>query len=213
MSRKRRTKHGGPGDVPDVQIVFGGCSRPKPSVGLTFDGTAGVSTSHFDLNALYAALDSERLARSLSWTQLTRDINALFREVPCHPIATSTITGLKGKREVIGNAALQMLVWLDRTPESFMPGHNNSANPAEVLPRLGPDRILRFDTPAIYRAIDAVRVERDLSWRQVAEEIGGVNAAQLTRFAKGAGIGIVTIGRIALWLGRPVASFTMATSL
>jgi hypothetical protein len=173
---------------------------------------AGVSISNFDLDALFAALDSERRARSLSWSGLTRDINALFRDVPCHPIATSTITGLKGKREVIGNAALQMLVWLDRTPESFRPGHDTSANPAEVLPRLGPDRILRFDTPAIYRAIDAVRLERDLSWRQVADEIGGVTAAQLTRFAKGAGIGFVAVGRIAQWLARPVASFTVASS-
>ncbi len=112
-----------------------------------------------------------------------------------------------------GVLKLLLLVWLDRTPESFMPGRDNSANPAEVLSRLGPDRILRFDTPAIYRAIDAVRVERDLSWRQVAEEIGGVNAAQLRRFAKGAGIGFITVGRIAQWLGRPVVSFTVASSL
>lgn len=172
-----------------------------------------MSISTFDLNELLTALDSERRARSLSWSALTREINALFRDVPCHPIATSTITGLKQKREVIGNAALQMLVWLDRTPESLMLGHDNSTNPAEVLPRLGPDRILRFDTRAIFQAIDAVRVERHLSWRQVAEEIGGVNAAQLTRFAKGAGIGFVTVGRIAQWLGRPVASFTVASSL
>jgi hypothetical protein len=171
-----------------------------------------LSISNFDLHALFTALDSERQARSLSWNGLTREINPLFRDVPCHPIATSTITGLKEKREVIGNAALQMLVWLDRTPESFMPAHEDSAKPAEVLPRLPPDRILRFDTPAIFSALDAVRVERGLSWRQVAEEIGGVSAAQLTRFAKGTGIGIVAVGRIAQWLGRPVASFTVASS-
>lgn len=169
--------------------------------------------SNFDLNALFTALDSERQVRSLSWNGLTREINDLFKDVPCHPIATSTITGLKGKHEVIGNAALQMLVWLDRTPESFMAGHANAANPAEMLPKLGSDRILRFDTPAIFRAMDAVRVERDLSWQKVAEEIGGVSSAQLTRFAKGAGIGIVAAGRIAQWLRRPVASFTVASSL
>ncbi|MGH2812231.1 MAG: hypothetical protein ACRDI1_05910 [Actinomycetota bacterium] len=172
-----------------------------------------MSISNFDVNALFTALDSERRARSLSWNGLTREINALFRDVPCHPIATSTITGLKGKREVIGNAALQMLVWLDRTPESFLPVHEDSANPEEVLPRLGPNRILRFDTRAIFRAIDAVRVERDLSWRQVAEEIGDVRAEQLTRLGKGAGIGVVAAGRIAQWIGRPVASFTVASLL
>lgn len=168
------------------------------------------SIRDFDVRALYAALDSERRSRSLSWSGLTREVNAQFREVPCHPIATSTITSLKDKREVSGNAALQMLAWLDRTPESFLPGGTtNRADPREALPRLGPDRILRFDTPAIHRRMDAVRVQRDLTWKQVAEEIGGMNAAQLTRFGKGSLIGIVGVGRIAQWLGRPVASFTV----
>lgn len=171
-----------------------------------------MSISNFDLNALFAALDSERQARLLGWSGLTREINALFRDVPCRPIATSTITGLKGKREVIGNAALQMLVWLDRTPESFIPGYVNSAKPAEALPRLRPNRILRFDTGAIFRAMDKVRVRRDLSWGEVAEEISGVSAAQLTRLGKGAGIGIVAAGRIAQWLGLPVASFTVESA-
>ncbi|MBW3588672.1 MAG: hypothetical protein KY429_04570 [Actinobacteria bacterium] len=166
-----------------------------------------------DLNALFTVLDSQRVARSLSWNALTREINALFRDVPCHPIATSTITSLESKREVIGNAALQMLVWLDRTPESFLPGHQNSSELDQVLPRLGPDRILRFDTLAIFQAIEAVRVERALTWREVAEEIGGVTAGQLTRLGKGAGIGIVAAGRIAQWLDRPVASFTVASAL
>lgn len=169
-----------------------------------------MSIANFDLDALHTALDSERQARSLSWSGLTRAINALFGDVPCHPIATSTITGLRGKRDVVGNGALQMLVWLDRTPESFIPGRENSAS--EVLPRLEPDRILRFDTPAIFRAIDTVRLERDLTWMQVAGEIGGMNAEQLKRFKKGSGIGIVGIGRVAQWLGRPVSSFTVASS-
>jgi len=173
-----------------------------------------VSISNFDLRALFTALDSERIARSLSWAGLTREINALFGDVPCHPIATSTITGLPGKTEVNGNAALQMLIWLDRTPESLLSLPNNSADAAEMLPRLGPDRILRFDTPAIFRAMDAARVERARSWRQVAEEVGGMNAAQLTRFRKTSltGIGIVGAARIAQWLGRPVASLTVASS-
>lgn len=169
--------------------------------------------SNVDLKALYEALDSERRARSLSWTGLTREINALFRDVPCHPIATSTITSLKAKGEVIGNAALQMLVWLNRTPESFLPGHNGSADPTQELPRLERDRILRFDTHAIFHAMDARRLDRHLTWRQVAEEIGGVNAAQLTRLGKGSGVGFVTASRIAQWLCSPVATLTPASSL
>ena len=171
-----------------------------------------VVISNFDLDELFTALDSGRRARSLSWSGLTREINALFGDVPCHPIGTSTITGLKGKREVVANAALQMLVWLDRTPESFISGQSGSMN-AEVLPRLEPNRILRADTLAIFRAIDAMRRERDLTWRQVADEIGGVTASQLNRLGKGAGIGMVAFVRIAQWLRRPVASLTVASSL
>ena len=167
--------------------------------------------SSFDVRALYAALDAERGSRSLTWTALTREINAIFGDVPCPPIATSTITGMKQRREVIGNAALQMLVWLDRTPESFVPGLEHATGPSYVLPKLTPDRILRFDTPAIFQMLDAARRERGITWRLVAEEIGGVNAAQLPRFAKGAGTGINAAARIAQWLERPVASLTMAS--
>ena len=59
----------------------------------------------------------------------------------------------------------------------------------DLLARLGPDRILRFDTRAVFRAMDDIRVERGLSWTQVAEEIGGMNS------------------------GRPIASFTVGSSL
>lgn len=167
--------------------------------------------SDIDLAQLFAALDSQRRARGLSWNGLTREVNDLFRDVPCHPIATSTITSLKDKREVIANAALQMLVWLDRSPESFMTGHNDSMK-GTSLPRLEPDRILRADTVAIFRAIDAVRRDRGLTWHQVAGEIGGVTGTQLTRLAKGAGIGLVALGRIAQWLKRPVATLTIAST-
>ncbi|MCA1840907.1 MAG: hypothetical protein ABR507_00285 [Actinomycetota bacterium] len=170
-----------------------------------------MSISGFDLKALYDALDSERSARSLSWTALTREINDLFKDVPCHPIATSTITGMKDKREVVGNGALQMLVWLDRTPESFIPG-DHILGKGSRLPRLSSDRILRFDTRAIFRAMDDIRAERGLSWRQVADEVGGMNAEQLKRFGKGSGIGIVGAARIAQWLGRPVATFAAPSS-
>jgi hypothetical protein len=51
----------------------------------------------FDLKALFAALDAQRQARGLTWAQATRDINPVGPAVPRHPIATSTITGLRTK--------------------------------------------------------------------------------------------------------------------
>ena len=162
----------------------------------------------FDVDALYAALDAERQARGMSWSDLTRAINDLFKNVPARPISTSTITGMRGRRALEGNGVLQMLVWLGRTPESFIPGRKGPARPEEMLPLVGDSRILRFDTPAIFAALDVQRAARGMTWRQVATEIGGVNVAGLTRLANGGRVGFPDVMRIAEWLRRPVAGFT-----
>src|SRR5262245_43837407 len=77
----------------------------------------------FSLAALYEALDDVRNARGISWAAVTREINARFCDVPGHrAIAASTISGLRDKDMVEGDGVLQMLVWLRRSPESFVPG-------------------------------------------------------------------------------------------
>jgi len=73
-----------------------------------------------------------------------------------------------------------------------------------------PPRILRFDTRAIYAALDARRTERGMTWRQVAAEIGGLNAASLTHLAKGGRTSFPGVMRITAWLGRSAANFTRA---
>lgn len=165
-------------------------------------------SSDFDIDALYAALDAERLARGMSWSELTRAINGLFKNVPASPISASTVTGMRGRRSLEGNGVLQMLVWLGRTPESFIRDRHEPPRPDEILPRVGDSRILRFDTPAIFAALDAQRAARGMAWRQVATEIGGINPAGLTRLANGGRVGFPDVMRIVEWLGRPAASFT-----
>jgi transcriptional regulator with XRE-family HTH domain len=63
----------------------------------------------FDAMALYQALDAERQARGLSWSELSREIG----------VSTATMQRLKrgGRLEVDG--ALAMVGWLRRTVESF----------------------------------------------------------------------------------------------
>lgn len=51
--------------------------------------------SNFDLRALFDALDSARGERSLNWTALTPEINDLFKDVPCHPIASFTVASAR----------------------------------------------------------------------------------------------------------------------
>jgi len=160
----------------------------------------------FDVDALYAALDEARRARGLSWQQLAREISAQFGRTGSRPIAASTLSGMRGKRVIEGDGVLQALRWLNRTPESFVPGHQSSAD--ETLPHVEPDRILRFDAIAIHNALDAQRTARGLTWPQVAREIGGVAPSGLTRLANGGRLGFPGVMRIFRWLGKSAVSFT-----
>ena len=96
----------------------------------------------FDIDALYAALDARRQARGLTWTQLTREISGQFERVPIRSTASSTVTGMRKRQVLEGDGVLQMLRWLGRAPEDFVPGHPQSA-PGTALPQVARGRILR----------------------------------------------------------------------
>lgn len=160
----------------------------------------------FDTDALYEALDAERRARGLSWAQTARAISDQFGDAPSRPISPSTLTGLRTRAVLEGDGVLQVLRWLGRSPEDFVPSRRATA----PLPEVGRHRILRFDTPAIHAALDARRRERGVTWPEVATGIGGLTAASLRRLAQGGRIGFPHIVRIAAWLDRPIASFTRA---
>ena len=154
------------------------------------------------VNALYEALDERRRARGLTWPQAAREIGA---------VSTSTLTGMRGRRSLEGDGVLQMLRWLERSPESFVNGAQLSGLDA-ALPPVTPPSILRFDSAAIHAALAAKRAERRLTWRQVALEIGGTNAANLTRLAEGGRVAFPEVMRIASWIGLPTARFVRVTA-
>jgi len=157
----------------------------------------------FDLHALYEALDSERVARNMTWAAVAREIcgRAALRD-----LSASTITGLRTNRLAEGDGVLQMLRWLGRSPESFVPDLN--ASPEQTrLPAIRPEQILRWDARALYAAVQEQKENRKLSWPEVADEIGGCTPGILTHLAKGGRVGFPRVMRIVLWLGRPAASF------
>jgi hypothetical protein len=162
----------------------------------------------FDVDALYQALDAQRRARGMSWSQAARAISEPFRDVPARPVSASTLAGLRGRSTLEGDGVLQMLRWLGRAPESFVPGHPETA----PLPDLPSNRILRFDTQRIHAALDARRAERGMTWAEVAGEIPGFSAASLARLAKGGRTAFPHVVRLAIWLGCPVASLVRASS-
>jgi hypothetical protein len=160
----------------------------------------------FDVVALYDALDEKRVARGLSWPQLAREIGGPFR------ISPSTLRDMRSRRVVEGDGVLQMLRWLNRTPESFVPGAKGESAAGAGLPVLPARQVLRFDTRKLHAAIDAQRAERGQTWAQVASEIGGIRASSLMRLSNGGRTAFPDVMRMVRWLGRPAALFTRASS-
>ena len=166
----------------------------------------------FDMRAFHAELDEQRRARGLSWTQLAAEINRPFESTPSIPISPGTLRDMLKKRSVTSAVVLQVLRWLGRTPESFLSGSTRSASPDEQLPEVGQDRILRFDTRAIYDALQQERLRRGLSWQQVAVVLPGFTPSMLTNLASGPLIGFPRVMTLTQWLRRPAATFVRARS-
>ena len=161
----------------------------------------------FDLRTLYDALDEHRRSRGLSWAAATLEINR--GATTGHPIAASTITGLKDKPVGEGDGILQMLLWLGRTPESFIPGFPDPDSERFRLPTPTAQQVLRWDVRALHAALDAQRRARGTTWAALAHEIGGVAPSTLTNLAKGGRIGFPSpVMRIVTWLDQPAVRFT-----
>src|SRR5215472_10351742 len=97
-----------------------------------------IPDADFDVACLHAAIDAKRTERGLSWTAVALEVNrSAERQGAGPPISPSTISGLKNKRwGVEGDGVLQMLLWLGRSPETFVTGHPGAAHPDAQLPRL-----------------------------------------------------------------------------
>ncbi len=63
-----------------------------------------------------------------------------------------------------------------------------------------------FDGEALYAALDATRVARQLSWRQVARQ-SGVSSSTLTRMAQGRRPDADGLAALTLWAGLSADNF------
>jgi len=169
-----------------------------------------IPDTDFDVAALHAAIEERRTARSMTWTAVAREVNRSDERYDVRPISPSTISGLKNKRwGVEGDGVLQMLLWLDRAPESFVRGHPGATHPDARLPRVTGGQVLRFDVPSIYSRLDTQRSARELTWAQAAAEIGGLyNAETLKNMSRQQRTGFPHVMRLARWLHCPAAALT-----
>jgi hypothetical protein len=173
----------------------------------------------FDGAALFAAMDARREQLGLGWPGVAREIWALSAELNArredHPIAPATLTGIRRRGNTSCQHALFILRWLDRTPESFLPGTGDLDG---TLPAAGPDRRLRWNlngpprrpVPSLYEAMDARRKHESLTWVQLAHRLqctpNQLTGLRTARFA----IGMRLAMRITQWLERPAADFVYA---
>jgi hypothetical protein len=175
------------------------------------DSVRSLGFADFDLKALYGALDEQRRSRGLTWAAATREINrtAPGEHAEGHPIATSTITSLKTKAVAEGDGILAMLVWLRRSPESFIPGFEGADSEwyrlREGLPK---EQCLRWDTRKLHAALNAQRQDRGMTWQQVGQVIGGFTPGMLMNLSMGGRVGFPGVLRLVRWLDQPAAAFT-----
>ena len=124
------------------------------------------TNSQFDLDALADAIDAQRSARGLTWKQVTEEVRPRRLDpVPLdeHPMSSSAIASMRKKRFANSAIVLQVLLWLDRTPESFLAGNIGPARPGEALTRCEPGMTLRFDALGMHQAVDERRRQRGIT--------------------------------------------------
>jgi hypothetical protein len=104
-----------------------------------------------------------------------------------------------------------MLLWLNRSPESFVPGDKSFDETTTRLPEIPSHQTLRFDTKKLHAAMNAQRAERRMTWAQVAGEIG-LGVSTLTHLGNGGRTGFPGVMRILRWLDQPAAAFTRVSN-
>ena len=166
--------------------------------------------NEFDVLAMFASMDAQRIERGLSWPKLAQALweqsAALNRQREDHPISPATLTGIAKRGDCTCQHALFILRWLARSPESLL----SPAPPEEglaTLPVATENQRLRWDLAGVYEALNDLRRQRGLTWREASRELRctehQLTGLRMARFA----IGMRLMMRIVQWLGRPAAAF------
>jgi transcriptional regulator with XRE-family HTH domain len=153
----------------------------------------------FDLDALYTALNDRREALGISWA----DVGAALG------VTAGTLRGYGARRRAEGDGVLRAVAWLGRSPESFVPGQR-AVSVEMLLP--GAARTLRFDARGLFAALEAERIARGLTWRDVAAECEVASVSALTRLRAGGRVMFPDVMRMLLWIGAPAFRFVRASS-
>ncbi len=165
----------------------------------------------FDTDALYRALDAQRILRGISWNKVAKEIWELSPELiqqrpNDHPFSPATIKNLKDKHRTSCQHALFMMRWLNKAPECFLKEPPVDAENIQ-LPDGGRSKRPRWNLKRLYQALDTKRQAADKTWTEIAA-ILGCSANQLTglRTAKFA-TNIDLAMRIVQWTNKRSTDF------
>jgi hypothetical protein len=173
--------------------------RFRSSLDRVTESEIGMPARRFDPQALYDAIDAQRRERKMTWIDCAKEMR----------VSVSTIKGMtKRKCGIELDGVMGMARWLGRTVESFAGGDGGA-------PRIGvhtkSGRYIRFDTTALFAAVDSERQKRGLTWEQVATEVwprGPWGASQLKGLSRGGRADVYGALAICTWLDRTIQSFT-----
>jgi hypothetical protein len=166
----------------------------------------------FDMESFHRAVDERRRELELSWNELAAQVNLPFEHTSSIPINPATIRDMVKKSSVTSAVILQVLRWLNASPERFLCAANRQMFEREELPHVEPHQILRFNTRSLYEALDQERKTRGVTWQQIAAELPGFKPAMLTNLANGPLIGFPRVMLLTQWLKRPAADFVRPCS-
>ena len=157
----------------------------------------------FHPQALLDAIDAQRRERGMTWADLSKELL----------VSTTTIRNMPKRRWGIElDGVMGLARWVGRTVESFAGGDGGPPPKPNSFWKTG--RIIRFNTAALYAAVNEKREERGMTWDQVAAEIwplGPWGAAQLKHMARGGRTDVYRAVPICEWLGRTIQSFQHET--
>jgi hypothetical protein len=151
----------------------------------------------FDYRALWQALEARRGELGISKTAMVNDIAW---------VSAGVIKNLEQGKPTSCQHATGLLRWLGRTPESFVPGAEDSG--ACALPDVGPFAI-RWSMQKLWDGVDAQREERGLSWDDVATQLEWPGVKTFARDIT-YGIPMDLAMRVTQWIGAPAATFMIA---
>lgn len=133
-----------------------------------------MSQPHFDLRALFEAIDAERGARQLSWAALSRLVG----------VSASTIRRFGDADDAEADGVLALIRWLGVPPETFV---THGSVDGTVLPMPG-ERVVRVDMDLVRAAIGTPAVATGSSRTTIqrltaAAQSAGASVTSLTRLS------------------------------